>query len=96
MRERLPLFLVLAGTVTLVIGIIITVTLFLRRDNCDGISPSTVCQGYTTSIHWAYPIIVIGAGCFIAAGLSATNLVQRRKRDGGPVPRPEDREPSSH
>jgi len=82
MRERLPLYLVLAGTMTLVIGIVVTVTLVIRRDNCNGISPSDVCQGYTTGIHWANPIIVVGAGCFVAAGLSATNLVQLRQRDG--------------
>jgi hypothetical protein len=85
MKERLPLYLVLVGTATLVTGIIITVSLLMHRENCDGVSDPTVCQGYTNSIHWTYPIILIGATCFIAAGLSATNLLQRHRRKGLPV-----------
>ena len=95
MRERLPLYLVLAGTMTLVTGIVVTVTLVIRRDDCNGLQPDSVCQGYTTGIHWAYAVIIMGAACFIAAGLSATNLVQRRQPDGDPAIRGEDREPGS-
>jgi hypothetical protein len=85
MKRRLPLYLVLAGTTMLVVGTILTVALLIRRENCDGVSPSIVCQGYTNSLHWAYPIIVLGAVCFIAAGLSATNLVQRHGQKGSSV-----------
>jgi hypothetical protein len=64
----------------LVTGIIITVSLLVHRENCDGISPPVVCQGYTNSLHWAYPLIGLGAACFIAAGLSVTNLVRQLGR----------------
>ena len=93
MRERLPRYLVLSGIVTLLIGIIVTVTLVIRRSHCTAnpYPAGIVCQGNTTSIHWAYLIIVIGAACFGAAGLSATNLVQRHGRESNPV-RPTSRE----
>ena len=91
MRRRLPLYLALAGTAMVVVGVILTVALLVNYENCDGISPSTVCQGYTNSLHWTFPVIVLGAVCFIAAGLSATNLVQRHGRKSGaasPTPLP--------
>jgi hypothetical protein len=82
MRGRLPLYLVLVGTLITVAGIVLTVGLVIRRDDCNGYSPPAVCQGYTSSIHWAYPLILVGAACFVCAALSATNLVQRRDRGG--------------
>jgi hypothetical protein len=60
-----------------VTGIIVTTVLVVRRDDCNGVSSRSVCQGYTTGIHWAYSLIVIGAAFFIAAALAATKLVQR-------------------
>ncbi|MFZ0250392.1 MAG: hypothetical protein WAL61_10650 [Acidimicrobiales bacterium] len=84
MRERLPLCLVLAGTLTVLAGSIITVMLLVRRDGCDGVA--TGCQGYTNSIHWTFPLILLGAVCFVAAGLSATTLGRGRHRG---VPRDE-------
>jgi hypothetical protein len=78
MKGRLPLFLVLAGTVTVLAGTILTVILLVRRDNCDGVASG--CQGYTNSIHWTFPLVLLGAGCFIAAGLSAATLARRRQR----------------
>jgi hypothetical protein len=80
MKERLPLSLVIAGSVLVVTGTVLTVILIVHRDDCDGVSASAGCQGYTNSIHWTFPLILLGAAFFIAAGLSATNLVQRRHR----------------
>jgi hypothetical protein len=71
--------LVLAGTLTLVIGVIVTVTLLIRRDNCADVSPSNVCQGYTGSIHWSFFIIVAGGLLIVAAGVAATSLVQKNR-----------------
>ena len=76
MKGRLSLYLVLAGTAMIVTGTIVTVALLVHRGNCDGVLASQVCQGYTNSIHWAYPVIALGVLCFIAAGLSATNLLR--------------------
>ena len=59
MRERLPLYLVLAGTVTVLAGSILTVILLVRRNGCDGVE--TGCQGYTNSIHWTFPLILLGS-----------------------------------
>jgi hypothetical protein len=81
MKERVPLYLVLAGTVTVLAGSVVTVILLVRRNGCDGVE--TGCQGYTNSIHWTFPLILLGAACFIAAGLSATNLGRRRHGDTG-------------
>jgi hypothetical protein len=80
MKGRLSLYLVLAGTAMMVTGTIVTVALLVHRENCDGVLASQVCQGYTNSIHWAYPLIALGVICFIAAGLSAANLL----RSGSP------------
>jgi hypothetical protein len=85
MRGRLPLALVLAGVVLMATGTIITVTLLVRRDNCGGVDATTDCQGYTNTIHWTFPLILLGAACIVAAGLSATNLVQRHRRRGDRV-----------
>ena len=76
-------------------GIIITVALVIHRDDSDGLQPDSVYQGYTTGIHWAYPVIMVGAALLIAAGLSATDLVQRRRHDGDPVTRQEEGEANS-
>jgi hypothetical protein len=76
MRERLPLCLVLAGTVTVLTGSIVTVILLVRRDGCDGVA--TGCQGYTNSIHWTVPLILLGVVCFVGAGLAATALGRGR------------------
>jgi hypothetical protein len=77
-----------------VTGILVTTVLVVRRDDCN-VSPSSVCQGYTTGIHWAYPIIVIGAGFFVAAALAATNLVQRGHDTHGPATRHDDHAPNA-
>jgi hypothetical protein len=79
-RERLPRYLLATGTLVVVIGIIVTTVLVVRRDDCNGVSPRSVCQGYTTGIHWAYSLIVFGAGFFLAAALAATKLVQHGHR----------------
>jgi hypothetical protein len=78
MKERLPLCFVVAGTVAVLAGSITTVMLLVRRNNCDGVA--TGCQGYTNSIHWTFPLVLLGAACFIAAGLTATGLGRRRRR----------------
>ena len=81
MKERLSLYLVLVGTAMIVTGTIVTVVLLVHWANCDGVlASSDVCQGYTNNIHWAYPLIALGAICFIAAGLFTTN--QERLRTG--------------
>jgi hypothetical protein len=85
-----------AGTLLVVTGIIVTTVLVVRRDHCNGVSPNSVCQGYTAAIHWAYPIILLGAGLFLAAALSATNLVQRARDPHSPVARRDDRASSGH
>ena len=81
MKGQLSLYLVLAGTAMIVTGTIVTVALLVHRENCDGVLGSRVCQGYTNSIHWAYPLVALGVICFIAAGLSAANLL----RSGSPA-----------
>lgn len=95
MKDRLPLYLALTGTVAVLSGIGITVALIVQRVNCDsGASPMSVCLGYTNSIHWALPIVAIGVICFIAAGVSAASLGRRRRADepsfspGGENPSP--------
>ena len=81
MKERLSLYLVLVGTAMIVTGTIVTVVLLVHWANCDGVLASShVCQGYTNNIHWAYPLIALGAICFIAAGLFTTH--QERPRTG--------------
>jgi hypothetical protein len=79
MMERLSLYLVLVGSAMIVTGAIVTVALLVHRANCDGVLASQVCRGYTNSIHWVYPLIALGAVCFIAAGLSATNQDARER-----------------
>lgn len=83
MKGRLPLSLVLTGSVAVLSGFGITAALLVQRANCDnsGTSPMMVCLGYTNSIHWAYPIVAIGVICFIAAGVSAARLGRRRRAD---------------
>ncbi len=71
-------------------GIIATVALFVYRENCDAASDPTVCQGYTNSVHWAYPLIALGAICFIAAALSATSFQRRGRKNGSVGPTDED------
>ena len=66
------------ATVMTVTGVILTVGLLVRSEDCDGVSAPDVCQGYTNSLHWTYPIIALGVVCFIAAGLFAAKLLQRR------------------
>jgi hypothetical protein len=78
MKGRLTLYLVLAGTTMLLIGVITTVALIINRANCDGVSTASVCQGYTNSLHWVYPVIALGAICFIAAGLSVAKLHRQK------------------
>jgi hypothetical protein len=97
-KGRLTLSLVLVGTAMLLIGVIAIVALLIDRVNCDGVSPATVCQGYTNSIHWAYPVIALGAACFIAAGLTVAKLGSGRRRTDGPASPPvtRSREGSSH
>ena len=81
MKDRLPLYLALTGTLTVLSGLGITVDLIFQRVNCDsGGSPMSVCLGYTNSIDWALPIAAIGVICFIAAGVSAARLGRRRRR----------------
>jgi len=82
-RERLPRYLIGAGTALLVIGIAITVTLVVRRSHCSAnpYNDNSACLSYNPSIHWAFAIIVLGAALFVAAALAATNLVQRRTSD---------------
>jgi hypothetical protein len=87
MKGRPSFYLVLAGTAILVTGVIVTISLLVHRENCDGVSSPIVCQGYTNSLHWAYPLIGLGAVCFIAAGLSVTNLAHRTGRKNGGVSR---------
>jgi hypothetical protein len=82
-KGRFSLCLVLMGTVTIVTGVIIAVALLVRRGDCDGLSSPTVCRGYTNSLHWAFPLVALGAICFFTAGLSATDFVQRRGRKSG-------------
>jgi hypothetical protein len=65
----------------IVLGIVVTATSVVDRDNCNQDMPPAVCQGYTTTIHWSYLLIVGGAVFFIGAALSATNLVQRPDRE---------------
>lgn len=77
MKRRLPFFLVLTGTLTLVAAIAVTMGLLVQYTNCDGVSPSVVCDGYTNSIRWAIPLFAIGVLSFIAAGVSATKLTRR-------------------
>ena len=84
-KGRPSLYLVLMGLVMIVTGVILTVALFVHRENCDGVSSPNVCEGYTNSLHWTYPIIALGAICFIAAGLSATKFLRHRVRTSDSV-----------
>ncbi len=96
MKGRLPLYLVLTGTIAVLSGIGMTVALLVQRVNCDGgTSPMTVCLGYTNSIHWAVPIVAVGVMCFIAAGVSAARLGRRRRADE-PLFSPGGENPSRH
>jgi hypothetical protein len=71
MRRRSSPYLVLAGSLLVVVGTASTVTLVIRRDHCtaDVYAPNPACQGYTPSIHWSYLVILLGAACFVAAAL---------------------------
>ena len=66
-------------------GVILTVTLLVHRENCDGVSSPVVCQGYTNSLHLTYPIIALGVICFIAAGLIASKFVRHSDRTNYPI-----------
>jgi hypothetical protein len=76
MKARPPLYLVFVGSVMILVGVILTVVLLVRREHCDGVSSPVVCQGYTNSLHWTYPVVALGVICFIAAGLFATKFLQ--------------------
>lgn len=80
MKGRPSLYLVFVGTVMILVGAILTVALFVRRENCDGVSSPVMCQGYTNSLHWTYPIVALGVICFIAAAMFATKCLQHRGR----------------
>ena len=82
MKGRLPLYLAVTGTVAVLSGFGIAAAMLVQRVNCDsGTAPMLVCLGYTNSIQWTYPIVAIGVGCFIAAGVSAARLSRRRHGD---------------
>jgi hypothetical protein len=92
MRERLPRYLIVVGTVILVVGIATTVTLVARRSHCSAnpYNDNSGCLSYNTSIHWTFAVIVLGAAFFVAAALAATNLVQRRTHDSDDLTAPVD------
>lgn len=69
----------------IVTGTILAGAILVHRENCDGVLSPNVCQGYTNSLHWAYPLIALGAICFIAAGLSAANLLRRKQDSVSPA-----------
>lgn len=83
MRERLPRYLIIAGSGALVIGVTVTVILVARRSHCSAnpYNDNSTCLSYNPSIHWAFALIVLGAALFAAAALAATNRVQRRTGD---------------
>jgi hypothetical protein len=83
MRERLPRYLIIAGSGALAIGVTITVILVARRSHCSAnpYNDNSACLSYNPSIHWAFALIVLGAVLMVGAALAATNLVQRRTAD---------------
>jgi hypothetical protein len=83
MRERLPRYLIIAGSGALVIGVTITVILVGRRSHCSANpdNDNSACLSYNPSIHWAFALIVLGAALIVGAALAATNLLQRRTVD---------------
>ncbi len=85
MKGRLSLYLVLAGTALIVSGTVTSAARLVHGANSDGVLDSHVSQGYSNSIHWGYPLIALGTICFIAAGLTATNFLRRRKDSGSPA-----------
>ena len=94
MRGRLSLYLALVGTLGVLSGLGITAGLLVQRVNCEMTSPTALCEGYTNSIRWAYPIAAVGAVCFIAAVVSA--LWSGRRREDEPLLSPTDVHPSPH
>ena len=83
MRERLPRYLIIAGSGALVIGVTLTVILVARRAHCSAnpYNDNSTCLSYNPSIHGAFVLIVLGAALFAAAALAATKRVQRRIGD---------------
>jgi hypothetical protein len=77
-KQRELLYLVLLGTVMVVTGVGITMALLINRGDCSGVTSLTVCEDYTSSIHWAIPVFAIGALCFVAAGLLTVRLMIKK------------------
>ena len=62
MRERLPRYLIIAGSGALVIGVTLTVILVARRAHCSAnpYNDNSTCLSYNPSIHGAFVLIVLG------------------------------------
>jgi|HubBroStandDraft_1064217.scaffolds.fasta_scaffold748136_1 hypothetical protein len=67
--------------VTIVVGLVITLTLFVRRKHClaNPFVRDPSCGSYTSSIHWAICIIIAGGTFFVIAALFTTNFLQGQK-----------------
>jgi hypothetical protein len=79
MKRRLPFYLSLAGTALLLGGVAAVRALSVHYESCNGDLPNVVCQGYVNTLHWTYPVIALGALCFIAAGLFSSKLLRRNR-----------------
>lgn len=87
MRAKLPRFLVTAGVILLLVGLITTVTMLIVQNHCQHTQPPgpytyavAACQRYQTGADWGYLVLVLGAITIVAGGLSSTPWVQRPRR----------------
>ena len=85
-RHRLPKVLVLMGAITMVVGLIATVTMLVVQDRCqhdqigypDDPSVIAACASYQDGANWGYAVLGVGAIGIVAGALAGSRLVRPR------------------
>ena len=84
MRAKLPRFLVTAGIILLLVGLIGSVTMLVVQNHCQHTQTPgpysdmvSACQSYGMGADWGYLVLALGAIAIVAGGISSTAAVQR-------------------